>query len=145
MTLLLQACWFLAPTVTLIEQQKAVIAAAIPVSVAVISGRSAPDQWKDAKLWETCLAEHQVIVSTPQILLDALRHGYVRLGRDISLLIFDEAHHATLKHPYNEIMKAFYMPLPPAQAHSNAFETRPAVLGLTASPVYGGDIGKAFR
>lgn len=138
-TLLPQICWFLAPTVALIEQQKAVIASAIPVPVTLISGRSAPDQWKDANLWAKFLTDYRIVVSTPQILLDALRHGYVRLGRDISLLIFDEAHHATSKHPYNEIMKSFYMPLP-----NTSGEVRPAILGLTASPIYGGDIGKAF-
>lgn len=130
---------------TLIEQQKAVIAAAIPVSVTLISGRSAPDQWKDAKLWANCLTDHRIVVSTPQILLDALRHGYIRLGRDISLLVFDEAHHATLKHPYNEIMKSFYIPLPSARPDVTLAEVRPAVLGLTASPIYGGDIGKSFK
>ena len=145
MTLPSQICWFLAPTVTLIEQQKAVIAAAIPVSVTLISGRSAPDQWKDAALWESCLADHRIVVSTPQILLDALRHGYVRMGRDISLLVFDEAHHATRSHPYNEIMKGFYVPLPPARPENPHLEVRPAILGLTASPIYGGDIGRAFK
>ena len=70
--------------------------------------------------------------------------GYIAMGLDIGLLIFDEAHHATSKHPYNEIMKSFYMPLPPAQPDNTSGEVRPAILGLTASPIYGGDIGKAF-
>lgn len=85
------------------------------------------------------------MVSTPQILLDALRHGYILMGRDISLLVFDEAHHATSKHPYNEIMRGFYHCLPPREGRDLNDITRPFILGLTASPIYGGNIGKAFR
>lgn len=135
----------MAPTVTLIEQQREVIAAAVPVPVGLISGASAPDQWKDVALWTNILAKYRIMVSTPQIFLDALRHGYIVMGRDISLIVFDEAHHATSKHPYNEIMKGFYHPLPPRQGHNIDDIVRPSILGLTASPIYGGDIGKAFR
>ncbi|GJE88808.1 Dicer-like protein 2 [Phanerochaete sordida] len=138
--------WFVAPTVTLIEQQRSVIAAAIPVPVGLISGASAPDQWKNAELWSSILAQHRIVVSTPQILLDALRHGYINLGRDVSLLVFDEAHHAMSKHPYNEIMRGFYHPLPPRQDIDRRAIMRPAILGLTASPIYSvGDIEKSFR
>lgn len=63
---------------------------ALPVSVGLISGSMQPDQWKNASLWRKVLETHRVMVSTPQVLLDALRHGYIVLGRDISLLIFDE-------------------------------------------------------
>ncbi|EKM51767.1 uncharacterized protein PHACADRAFT_150441 [Phanerochaete carnosa HHB-10118-sp] len=138
--------WFLAPTVALIEQQRDVIAAAIPVSVGLISGASAPDQWKDADLWLNILSQHRIVVSTPQILLDALRHGYINLGKHISLLVFDEAHHAMSKHPYNEIMRGFYHPLPPRHGCDIQAIVRPAILGLTASPIYSAsDIAKSFR
>ncbi|KAI0338992.1 P-loop containing nucleoside triphosphate hydrolase protein [Trametopsis cervina] len=138
-------CWFIAPTVALIEQQRDVIASAIPVPVCLISGASEPDQWRDAALWTGVLTSHRIVVSTPQILLDALRHGYVKLGYDVSLLVFDEAHHAQGKHPYNEIMKGFYVPLPPRQEGVRQDYVRPAVLGLTASPIYGGgDLAQAF-
>ena len=91
------------------------------------------------------------MVSTPQVLLDAMRHGYVDLGKHINLLIFDEAHHAADKHPYNLIMKEFYFrlplrntetsPLPPA---NDVSQVRPMVLGLTASPSFGTNVQKAF-
>ena len=83
------------------------------------------------------------MISTPQVFLDALRHGYISLGRDISLLVFDEAHHAVDNHPYNRIMVEFYFDLPRRDQH--LLEVRPMVLGLTASPIYGGDVRKAFR
>jgi len=123
-----------------------VIASALPVSVGLISGADEPDQWKDARLWRTVLSTHRIMVSTPQILLDALRHGYIDLARDIGLLIFDEAHHTIDNNPYNQIMKEFYFRIPRAAGTDNAGEsTRPKILGLTASPVFGGNISGAFR
>ncbi|KAJ7170731.1 hypothetical protein C8R43DRAFT_1094448 [Mycena crocata] len=139
--------WFLAPTVALCEQQRLVIQTAIPVSVGLISGSIEPEQWKDAALWRSVLTTHRIMVTTPQVLLDALRHGYISLGKDIGLLIFDEAHHAVDNHPYNRIMLEFYFDCPsratfPSYQGENA---QPMVLGLTASPIYGGNVVSAFR
>ena len=66
--------WFLAPTVALVEQQQKVVADNIPVSVGMISGASEPNQWKDHALWRKILADHRIMVTTPQVLLDALLH-----------------------------------------------------------------------
>lgn len=140
----LQISWFLAPTVALIDQQRNAIASAIPVTVGLISGNAAPDQWKDARLWAKVLKENRIVVSTPQVLLDALSHGFINLGAHISLIVFDEAHHAVSKHPYNEIMQRFYHSLPIDQPKESPL-ARPAILGLSASPIYGGNIEKAFR
>jgi endoribonuclease Dicer len=132
--------------VSLCRQQRQVIANALPVSVGLVSGADEPNQWKDVKLWNTVLSTHRIMVTTPQVLLDALRHGYVNLGKEISLLVFDEAHHAVDNHPYNQIMKEFYFQIPPRSAADSAREcTRPKILGLTASPVFGGDVAGAFR
>jgi ERCC4-related helicase len=90
--------WFLVPTVALAQQQKAVIAKNVPVPVGLISGANEPDQWKDPALWRRVLGSHRIIVSTPDVLLNALRHGYVHLGRDVGFLVFDEAHHAADNH-----------------------------------------------
>jgi endoribonuclease Dicer len=140
----------MAPTVALCEQQQTVIATALPVSVGLISGALQPEQWKDRDLWKNVLVEHRVVVTTPQVLLDALRHGYINLARDIALLVFDEAHHAADKHPYNLIMREFYMGLP--ERDSDALPpdagysyVRPHVLGLTASPIFGGHVLTSFR
>lgn len=96
-------------------------------------------------MWATVLKDHRVIVSTPQVLLDALSHGYVNLGRDVALIVFDEAHHAVGKHPYNMIMKNFYHTLPLRKDAFTEELIRPAVLGLTASPIYGGNVDKDFQ
>ncbi|EIW74574.1 P-loop containing nucleoside triphosphate hydrolase protein [Coniophora puteana RWD-64-598 SS2] len=144
-----KVCWFFAPTVALCEQQRDVIALDIPVSVGLISGALEPNQWKDIALWRGVLQRHRIIVSTPQVLLDALRHGYVKLGEDIGLLVFDEAHHAVDNHPYNCIMKEFYFRVAVrehgAASGAESREERPMVLGLTASPVYGGNVEASMR
>ncbi|KAJ6619807.1 hypothetical protein B0H10DRAFT_2025133 [Mycena sp. CBHHK59/15] len=141
--------WFLAPTVALCEQQRLVIQTALPVSVGLISGALEPEQWKNAALWRSVLTTHRIMVTTPQVLLDALRHGYINLGQDIGLLIFDEAHHAVDNHPYNRIMTEFYFDCSPRPVGPSGGSTgegvRPMVLGLTASPIFGGNVASAFR
>ncbi|KAF9222860.1 P-loop containing nucleoside triphosphate hydrolase protein [Gyrodon lividus] len=141
--------WFLAPTVALCEQQNAVIKEAIG-PVGLIHGGLEPKQWTDPNLWRDVLSKNRVIVSTPQVLLDALSHGYISLGREIGLLIFDEAHHANDDHPMNCIMRNFYFSLPVRQStratiRGPAREERPMILGLTASPMFGGNAAMAFR
>ncbi|KAI0693288.1 P-loop containing nucleoside triphosphate hydrolase protein, partial [Cerioporus squamosus] len=138
--------WFIAPTVALVEQQCEVIKSAIPVPVGLVSGSSEPNQWKDASLWRRILSSHRIMVTTPQVLLDALHHGYVDMGSDIGLLVFDEAHHAIGKHPYNMIMRHHYFDLPPRiRGNNSTSRVRPMVLGLTASPTYGSNVDAAFR
>jgi ERCC4-related helicase len=66
----------------------------------------------------------QVMVMTPQVFLQALRNAFLILDM-VSLMIFDECHHATGNHPYTRIMKEFY--------HKS--EHKPSVFGMTASPV----------
>jgi endoribonuclease Dicer len=45
----------------------------------------------------------------------------------IDLLILDECHHAVKKHPYSLVMSEFY--------HTTPKDKRPAIFGMTASPV----------
>jgi endoribonuclease Dicer len=66
-----------------------------------------------------------VLVLTADIFNNALSRAHVSL-RDVSLLVFDEAHHCRKRHVYAEIMHA-YRRLDVAD--------RPRVFGMTASPV----------
>jgi ERCC4-related helicase len=66
------------------------------------------------------------------------------MGRDISLIVFDEAHHARSNNPYNRIMQEFYFDLPHTGTNSYGI-VRPAILGLTASPILGGNAEKELR
>jgi endoribonuclease Dicer len=67
------------------------------------------------------------------------------MGKDINLVVFDEAHHALDRHPYNLIMSEFYFALPPRGSRDSLGHQRPQILGLTASPMFGGNVDKAFR
>ena len=67
------------------------------------------------------------------------------MASQIGLLVFDEAHHAADKHPYNLIMREFYDKCDPQNSNIDRPRTRPLVLGLTASPMFGGNVAKAFE
>ncbi|CAL4972547.1 unnamed protein product [Urochloa decumbens] len=114
---------FLAPTVQLVTQQCEVIKSYTDFEVEHYHGAKGVDQWK-AHNWQEQLAKYQVVVMTPQVLLDALRQAFLILDM-VSLMIFDECHHATGNHPYTRIMKEFY----------HRSELKPNVFGMTASPV----------
>ncbi|KAL5118994.1 Dicer-like protein 2 [Pleosporales sp. CAS-2024a] len=119
--------WFLAPTVTLCEQQYEVFKSYLPgYGILLLSGKDNVDHWTDQGAWDAVLLNIRIVVSTHQVLLDALTHAFVRMSR-LALLVFDEAHHCTLKHPAHRIMSDFYMPW--------SQHDLPKILGLSASPV----------
>ncbi|KAG0708450.1 hypothetical protein DFH29DRAFT_892575 [Suillus ampliporus] len=129
--------WFLAPTVVLCEQQHRVIEDSMQVPVGLIHGALEPKQWTDISLWKRVLENNRVIVSTP-------RHGYVHMGLDIGLLVFDEAHHADRNHPMSCIMQGFYFSLAPRLPAASGLsgptrEEHLMILGLTPNPMFGGN------
>lgn len=67
----------------------------------------------------------KVWFATPQIVVNMLQSGELNL-EDVSMIVFDEAHHCTKNSPYNVIMRDYYFLLPKAR--------RPLVFGMTASP-----------
>lgn len=123
---------FIANLVTLVEQQSQYICDNISQKCRIgkYHGQQGAgiDFW-DLSKWENEYASHDVLVMTAQIFLDNLRHAYIKMN-DVSLIVFDEAHHARKNQPYNCIMKEFYFQTPCLQ--------RPKILGLTASPVHAG-------
>lgn len=146
-----QMIWFLAPTVSLCDQQFGVIKAQIPSALPkVITGSSNLDSWSEST-WEGVLVNVKVVVTTYQVLLDALLHGFVQTS-SLALIIFDEgntismscmcyelltvhtAHNCTKRHPGSRIMREFYR-----EAKDNGNQV-PHILGLTASPVVRADI-----
>ncbi|KFY55313.1 hypothetical protein V497_07052 [Pseudogymnoascus sp. VKM F-4516 (FW-969)] len=123
--------WFLAPTVALCEQQCSTIRRNIPYAqTRLIVGSDDVDRWSNQRIWDTVLENVRVVVSTHDVLSDALSHGFVRI-EGLALLVFDEAHHCAGGHSANKIMKNYYHPLL-ALSGLNAV---PHILGLTASPV----------
>ncbi|CAL4917737.1 unnamed protein product [Urochloa decumbens] len=118
---------FLVPTVVLVGQQARVVEAHTDFRVAQFYGAMGVDFWK-ADTWRAAVEGAEVLVMTPQILLDNLRHSFFRL-RDIALLIFDECHHAYGNSPYANILKEFYHP----QLNSRPSDPIPRIFGMTAS------------
>ncbi|KAF5179568.1 Endoribonuclease dicer-like protein [Thalictrum thalictroides] len=114
---------FLAPTVNLVNQQYEVIEFHTNLKVKQYFGALGVDEW-DLKGWNKHVQEQDVMVMTPQILLDALRKAFFSLNV-VTLMVFDECHRATGNHPYAKIMKEFY--------HKSA--NKPKIFGMTASPV----------
>lgn len=114
---------FLAPTVHLVNQQYKFISNHTGLQVGEYCGAKGIDEW-NVKIWEKEISEHDVLVMTPQILLDALRKAFLNLDM-VSLMIIDECHHSTKNHPYTKIMKEFY--------HKSS--KKPKIFGMTASPV----------
>ncbi|GAB4861487.1 Dicer-like protein 1 [Ancistrocladus abbreviatus] len=116
---------FLVPKVPLVYQQAEVIREQTGYSVGHYCGEMGQDFW-DSRRWQREFESKQVLVMTAQILLNILRHSIIKM-EFIHLLILDECHHAVKKHPYSLVMSEFY--------HTTPKEKRPAVFGMTASPV----------
>ena len=72
------------------------------------------------------IRERQVVFLTAMKFYNALAQGQIRIS-ELSMLIFDECHHTTEKHPYNDIMR-FYI-----QEKQQQGAKMPIILGLTAS------------
>ncbi|KAM0946851.1 hypothetical protein DsansV1_C08g0079921 [Dioscorea sansibarensis] len=116
---------FLVPKVPLVYQQAEVIRERTGYRVGHYCGEMGQDFW-DARRWQREFESKQVLVMTAQILLNILRHSIIKMDA-IHLLILDECHHAVKKHPYSLVMSEFY--------HTTPKDKRPAVFGMTASPV----------
>ncbi|KAI1388879.1 uncharacterized protein F4822DRAFT_437418 [Hypoxylon trugodes] len=120
--------WFLAPTVALGAQQTGVLKSQIPsAQIKFLSGSDGVDTWTDVRTWDDYLENVHVVVSTHQVLLDAISHAFVRIDR-LSLIVFDEAHNCVGKHPGSKIMGLYHN-------YKTAGLPIPAILGLTASPI----------
>lgn len=85
-----QFIWFLAPTVALCSQQFEYIQSQISsVQAKCLKGEDGVDRWTSQRDWDAVLKNVKIVVSTFQILLDALSHGFVQM-ESLALIIFDE-------------------------------------------------------
>jgi ERCC4-related helicase len=57
--------------------------------IQVLSGKDNVDHWTDQTTWDAVLKNVRIVLSTHQVLLDALTHGFVKM-RKLALIIFDE-------------------------------------------------------
>ena len=94
-----QLIWFLAPTVSLCTQQFEYLQSQISaVQIKCLKGDDGVDRWTSKNDWDTVLNNVRVVVSTFQVLLDALGHGFVKM-KSLALIVFDEG---KLAHKNNE-------------------------------------------
>jgi ERCC4-related helicase len=54
----------------------------------LITGNDNVDSWQK-HTWDAILKDARMVVSTPQVLYDALAHAYLRMS-DLSLIVIDE-------------------------------------------------------
>ncbi|KAL7785817.1 hypothetical protein V8C37DRAFT_393414 [Trichoderma ceciliae] len=119
--------WFIAPTVSLSVQQHEVLKLQIPaVPMAIVAGNRNIRTWGQ-DVWDAVLNNSRVVITTPQVLLDALGHGYVSMSH-LALIVYDEVHNCIGKNPGGKIMLNHYHP------QRSAGKSVPAILGLTATP-----------
>jgi ERCC4-related helicase/ERCC4-type nuclease len=109
----------LSPTKPLVEQHAAFLRRALtiePERVAVFTGSVPPE--KRENIWKSS----RIVVSTPQVIENDVLTRRFDL-KDVSLIVFDEAHRATGDYAYVYIAKRYM-----EQAAD------PLILGITASP-----------
>lgn len=70
---------------------------------------------------------HDIVVLTAQILVNALQSGEMENLQLLTLILLDECHNTTGKHPYNNIMTRYL------DAKLTGGESLPQIVGLTAS------------
>jgi len=110
---------FLAPTKPLCEQHINTFRKHLevnPEEIALFTGEINPE--KRAELWK----KSKIIISTPQGFENDVINSRVKL-EEVSLLIFDEAHHATGEYSYVWLADQY-----------NAKASHPRILAMTASP-----------
>lgn len=113
---------FLCNTVVLAKQQAQCIRQLSALRTAVYTGDMNTDAW-NREQWLTEFDEHQILVATCQIVLDIIRHGYITLDQ-LNLIVFDECHNATKKHPMSQLM-SLYQRVPSG--------AKPRIIGLSGS------------
>lgn len=112
----------------MVDQQWSAVVANLPYPVAKFFGQEVDHRW-NKEFWAETLGKNDVIVCTAAILQKCLAQGFITIPR-VSLLIFDEAHHAKKNHAYARIIKDYVL-------RENDAQKRPRILGMTASPVDG--------
>jgi ERCC4-related helicase len=122
LTFSLKMVWFLAPNVALCQQQYEVFKANLPgYGIQMLSGQDGVDHWAEQSIWDAVLYNIRIVMSTPQVLYDAMAHAFVKMSQ-LALLIFDEG---KLIDTLNERLFNTYstplLPEAPCTSHSDSF------------------------
>ncbi|KAI5942176.1 Antiviral innate immune response receptor RIG-I [Manis javanica] len=117
---------FFAIQLPVYEQQKSVFSQyfeRLGYKVAGISGATS----ENVSVEQT-VENNDIIILTPQILVNSLKDGTVPSLSVFTLMIFDECHNTSKNHPYNMIMFNYL-----DQKFGRSSDPLPQVIGLTAS------------
>ncbi|RAW32219.1 hypothetical protein PC110_g11433 [Phytophthora cactorum] len=114
---------FFVPTGPLVSQQAAYIRRESDFRVKELSGQHGRTAAATSDPI-TVDGDVDALVVTPQYFLNLLFNDRTKIT-DYSVMVFDEAHHATGNHPYCELLK---------RLATVDLQTRPHILALTASP-----------
>ncbi|NXS56374.1 DDX58 helicase, partial [Brachypteracias leptosomus] len=117
---------FLATKVPVYEQQKNVFKQHFErsgYSVQGISGETVANVSV-----EKVMQDSDIIVLTPQILLNSIEQGIINSLSIFTLMIFDECHNTTGNHPYNMLMTKYL-----EEKFDSSANHLPQIVGLTAS------------
>ncbi|XP_060695436.1 antiviral innate immune response receptor RIG-I-like isoform X2 [Hemiscyllium ocellatum] len=117
---------FMATTVPVYEQQHNLFKKHFDQTSYKVCGLCADKV--DSSPVQMLVERNDIIVLTPQILLNCLKDERIPSLSLFTLLIFDECHNTTKNHPYNVLMKT-YMDLKLGPKTSSL----PQIVGLTAS------------
>ncbi|CEP11830.1 hypothetical protein [Parasitella parasitica] len=118
--------------VHLVFQQASVIRANCDARIKELCGDMNVGVW-EADTWSNIWDNYDICVLTAQIFLDNLRSGFLAMDQ-VSLLIFDECHHASKGHAFNLIMIEFYHRI--YDDPRNQTLVKPKIFGMTASPIH---------
>ncbi|NXH52093.1 DDX58 helicase, partial [Rhabdornis inornatus] len=77
---------------------------------------------------ENVIQDSDIIVLTPQILVNSMEKGVISSLSIFTLMIFDECHNTTGNHPYNVLMTRYL-----DQKFDSSANQLPQIVGLTAS------------
>ncbi len=113
---------FLCNTNALVLQQAAVLKSSLPYEVGVFTGDQNVDNWSHQD-WLEKLKIYQILVATPQVILDAVNLNFMTI-KNFNVLVFDECHHGRKNHPMHELMKRF---------DNVSHAEQPRVVGLSGS------------
>ncbi|KAI0320295.1 hypothetical protein OF83DRAFT_1053342 [Amylostereum chailletii] len=116
---------FIVPQVPLVEQQYTYLKKHVnPLRVSRMHS-GITSNVADRVKWKKSLEGIDVLVTTAQVFLNLITHSHWSFNK-VSLLVFDECHHAQKDHPYNTIMQAYDRCLD---------SSLPKIFGMTASAV----------
>ncbi|ALC41053.1 Dcr-2 [Drosophila busckii] len=130
-----QRALFICNTVELARQQAVFVRKCTNLKVGFYVGEHGTDGWNRSK-WSEEIENHQVLVGTAQVMLDLFLQKNMEFS-SVSIVIFDECHHGTGKHPYHEMMRLFELAGPGAKL--------PRIVGLTGVLIKGNEIKQVAR